>query len=300
MRIPAKTFLIFVVVFLIIILPVNYLAYRRVSTLVKEADVRALQAEAGRLLDLVKLDPVTIPLNTTLPIRVQLIKGDDRVDLFVSEDFPLELIDEDPVIQFDTVVIVTVARQLADIAGSVAVSVASGNEDVLQRLATVRWYLFVASIGSILIAGALVFIVARFTMAPIQKIIRQSADIRASGNMERVSVPRAKDEAHELAKALNSMLDRLEQSLRTQVSFFASAAHELRTPLTIMQTELNVTLNAASDLQTRKTLESILGEVQRLNRVVNDFLLISQLKSESLELRLRPVDLRELFYESAK
>src|SRR5688572_19384120 len=178
MRIPAKTFLIFVVVFLIIILPVNYLAYRRVSALVKEADVRALQAEAGRLLDLVKLDPVTIPLNTTLPIRVQLIKGDDRVDLFVSDDFPLGLIDEDPVIQFDTVVIVTAARQLADIAGSVAVSVASGNEDVLERLATVRWYLFAASIGSILIAGALVFIVARFTMAPIQKIIQQSAHIR--------------------------------------------------------------------------------------------------------------------------
>ncbi len=300
LRIPAKTFLIFVVVFLIIILPVNYLAYRRVSLLVKEADIRALQAEAGRLVELVKLDPVTIPLNTVLPIHVQLVNGIEVEELFVSADFPQALMPDSPVIQMDTLVIVTATRELPDAAGSVSVSVASGNEAVLQRLATVKWYLFAASVGSILIAGALVFMVTRFTMAPIQKIIQQSADIKASGNMDRVSVPPSFDEARDLALALNTMLERLEQSLRTQVSFFASAAHELRTPLTIMQTELNVTLNSATDVQARKTLESTLAEVQRLNRVVNDFLLISQLKSESLELRLQRVDLRELFYEAAK
>jgi signal transduction histidine kinase len=302
LRVPAKTFLIFVVVFLIIILPVNYLAHRSVSELVKEADIRALQSEANRLVDQVKLDPITIPLTTTLPIRVQVFDGESYEELFRSSDFPQveSFIEAVAVLQMDTLVVVTALKEIAQSRGSVLVSVASGNEDVLQRMSTVRWYLFAASVGSILIAGLLVFIVTSFTMAPIRKIIRQSAMIQASGNMERVSVPRSRDEARELAEALNTMLERLERSLRTQVSFFASAAHELRTPLTIMQTELTVSLNASTDSQITKTLESMLGEVQRLNRVVNDFLLISQLKSESLEMRLHRLDLRELFYEAAR
>src|SRR5205085_9207602 len=138
----------------------------------------------------------------------------------------------------------------------------------------------------IAIAAGLVFLVTMFTMRPIRKIIQQSSIIKASGQMERVSVPLSRDETYELATALNTMLNRLELSVRTQVNFFASAAHELRTPLTIMQTELSVAMNATADVSTRKTLESTLSEVERLGRIVNDFLLISQLKNESLDIRL--------------
>jgi signal transduction histidine kinase len=300
LSIPTKTFLIFVFVFLIIILPVNYIAYQRVSQLVIEADIRALQSEASRLLDQVKLDPVTIPLTTTLPIRVQAGEGQFTEEIFASSDFPPldPAFYSIPLLQFDTLVIVTVEKASTD--GIISLSVARSNEDVQERLATVKWYLFAASIASIAIAAGLVFLVTMFTMRPIRKIIQQSSMIKASGQMERVSVPLSRDETYELATALNTMLNRLELSVRTQVNFFASAAHELRTPLTIMQTELSVAMNATADVSTRKTLESTLSEVERLGRIVNDFLLISQLKNESLDIRRERADLREVFYGAAR
>ncbi len=44
----------------------------------------------------------------------------------------------------------------------------------------------------------------------------------------------------------------------------------------------------------------LLREVERLERIVNDFLMISQLKSESLTIRKKPVEIPELIYSALK
>ena len=51
---------------------------------------------------------------------------------------------------------------------------------------------------------------------------------------------------------------------------------------------------------TRKILESQLIEVQRLSRVIHDFLLISQLKSNSLTLRAQPQQPEEVVYAAIR
>ncbi len=67
------------------------------------------------------------------------------------------------------------------------------------------------------------------------------------------------------------MFTRMELSIKNQVNFFASAAHELKTPLAVMNTELSVALKKV-DLPTQKILQSQLHEVQRLDRLIQDFL----------------------------
>jgi signal transduction histidine kinase len=66
-----------------------------------------------------------------------------------------------------------------------------------------------------------------------------------------------------------------------------------------MNTELSVALKKV-DLPTQKILQSQLHEVQRLDRLIQDFLLISQLKSETLALRKEPERLEEVLYASLK
>jgi signal transduction histidine kinase len=96
------------------------------------------------------------------------------------------------------------------------------------------------------------------------------------------------------------MLERIEKSIKNQTNFFASAAHELKTPLAVMQTEISVMLNSVSDEQITRVLQNQLGEVQRLDRVIQDFLLISQLKSETLALRMKEDSLDEALYSAIR
>jgi signal transduction histidine kinase len=103
-----------------------------------------------------------------------------------------------------------------------------------------------------------------------------------------------------LALAINEMLARIETSINNQTNFFSSAAHELKTPLTVMHTELSVALQNARGEEVRTLIQNQLNEVDRLSRVIQDFLLISQLKTETMVLRKSQGLLDEVIYNIIK
>ena len=67
-----------------------------------------------------------------------------------------------------------------------------------------------------------------------------------------------------------------------------------------MQTELTLMRDNNKDEQINKLLQSQLMEVQRLDRVIQDFLLISQLKSDTLTLRTKDERIDEVVYAAIK
>src|SRR5205085_886753 len=67
------------------------------------------------------------------------------------------------------------------------------------------------------------------------------------------------------------------------------------TPLSVVQTRLQVLLQTVQENETlSEAYSSQLEEVQKLSKMVNDFLLMSQLQSGRFEVRLLPVDMVEL------
>lgn len=298
--IRAKTAFIFFGVFVVIVLPVNFLVYSKVETILIQADTRELQAEGEKLFDKVRLDPALIPLppqNYLMFIRIKEVLGIDTV--FASPGFP-EVWTEDAVLVLDSIKIVTEARPVPYSNASLLLSIARSTRDLDSQLETLQLYLFIASSISILLAGVLVYIVSGFTLRPVRNIIEVASRIQATRSMERVAEPKSDDEYRELARTINSMLARIESSIKTQTNFFVSAAHELKTPLTVMQTELSVALNQNPESSIRTILENQLHEVQRLDRVIQDFLLISQLKGESLVIRKAINRLDEALYSALK
>lgn len=298
--IRAKTAFIFFGVFVVIVLPVNFLVYSKVKTILIQADTRELQAEGEKLFDKVRLDPALIPLppqNYLMFIRIKEVLGIDTV--FASPGFP-EVWSEDAVLVLDSIKVVTEARPVPYSNASLLLSIARSTHDLDSQLETLQLYLFIANSISILLAGVLVYIVSGFTLRPVRNIVEVASRIQATRSMERVAEPKSDDEYRELARTINSMLARIESSIKTQTNFFASAAHELKTPLTVMQTELSVALNQNPEPSTRTILENQLHEVQRLDRVIQDFLLISQLKSESLVIRKAVNRLDEALYSALK
>jgi two-component system OmpR family sensor kinase len=96
------------------------------------------------------------------------------------------------------------------------------------------------------------------------------------------------------------MLERIEASFQAEIEakerarrFVADASHELRTPLTSIHGFLEVLLRGAMNQpeQLKKALTSMHGESERINKLVEDLLLLAKLdRAPELELKLGDLD----------
>jgi two-component system heavy metal sensor histidine kinase CusS len=293
--IRTKTAFLFFVLFVAIILPVHWIIYKKIKSVIEEASRKEMQWEAEKLMSQIKLDPLIVPLSSSYDIRLQLTgKIPDEI-LFSSPKFP-EL---PPAIALpdyyilDTLEVLNYSRAEQYAPEVLMLSIVRSNTALVERLSDLSVTLFAASSLSVIVIGILVYLAAGWMLRPIHRISVAASKITASENIDRLPLPNTNDESRTLAEALNAMLDRIEQTIKNQTNFFASATHELKTPLAIMKAEL-------STLNDHQSLEGLLAEVERLDRVISDFLLISQLKSDSLIIRKTSESLEEIIYRALK
>jgi signal transduction histidine kinase len=91
------------------------------------------------------------------------------------------------------------------------------------------------------------------------------------------------------------MVKRLDNSFRQMRKFNADAAHELRTPLAILQGETEVALRSQNlPEELRSVLASNLEELDRLARIVNDLLTLSEAEAGTRVPEKEPTDIRAL------
>ncbi len=149
----------------------------------------------------------------------------------------------------------------------------------LKQLQTLLLFYIPIAIVVSFVAG---YFLSGILLQPLYNIIAKANRIDLTHHIKLLDEPSVKDELHQLVDALNRMLSRIEKQSQQQNAFFASASHELRTPLSNMLTELQ-TMDVTSAPPTMQTLiENQVAEVQRLKKLVNTFLLMSQLKAGAL------------------
>ena len=131
-------------------------------------------------------------------------------------------------------------------------------------------------------------------LRPVERMRAEAAEITGSDLHRRIPEPSGDDEIGRLARTLNSMLDRIEQSSAKQRRFVSDASHELRTPLAAVRTSLEVGL-AHPDLAPWPELaERAATETTRLQRLVDALLLQARADAGALVAQREPVDLAEL------
>ncbi|MHB8841987.1 MAG: sensor histidine kinase [Candidatus Aquicultor sp.] len=93
----------------------------------------------------------------------------------------------------------------------------------------------------------------------------------------------------------------IQETLNSQKRFVADASHELRTPLAIMKTNLEVTLkDKVQASECPQALASNLEEVERMNRIVEDLLILSRIDSSQERLQFSKTDLSELIVQTVE
>ena len=180
-------------------------------------------------------------------------------------------------------------------AGRVIVVAGSSTDDRREALAGIAGAFLIGAPLALALAGGLGFLLATRALAPVEALRRRAAEITLDREHERLPLPAADDELRRLAETLNSMLDRIEETLARERVFVADASHELRTPLAILRAELELAqLPERSREELREAILSASDEVDRLSRLAEDLLVIARADQGRLPIRREQVAVREL------
>jgi signal transduction histidine kinase len=123
----------------------------------------------------------------------------------------------------------------------------------------------------ILFAATGGYVLAKRSLAPVSTMTSRAAVISATNLHERLPVSGG-DELVGLARVVNDLLDRLENSFEQQRRFMQDASHELRTPAAILRAETDVTLSRAhrDEEEYRASISVMQDAARRLTRIVDD------------------------------
>jgi two-component system, OmpR family, heavy metal sensor histidine kinase CusS len=131
--------------------------------------------------------------------------------------------------------------------------------------------------GSILASILIAIPVTRRGLRPLEEMKRSLERIGPTHLNERVAPANWPRELQPLAIAFDEMLKRLDDSFTRLSQFSADLAHELRTPIANMLGEAQVALSRdRSAAEYRETIESAIGECERLSGIVDNLLFVAR------------------------
>ena len=156
--------------------------------------------------------------------------------------------------------------------------------------------------AAVLVSGLVCYWLARSVVSPLRQL--QAATRRlAEGDLStRVAatggLARRRDEFSVLARDFDEMAARIEDLLTAQKRLIADISHELGSPLTRLNVALGLAFRKTPD-HARPELERIQTEAGRLNELIQQLLLISELENSGELAPMESIELRDMITEIA-
>src|SRR6266403_3910355 len=148
--------------------------------------------------------------------------------------------------------------------------------------------------GSVLASGLIAIVVTKRGLRPLQEMTQSVARVGPTHLKERVIPADWPPELKPLAIAFDDMLKRLDDSFTRLSHFSADLAHELRTPIANMIGEAQVALTRdRTAAEYRETIESTVGECERLSRIVDNLLFVARVDAAREPIARKRFDARK-------
>ena len=117
----------------------------------------------------------------------------------------------------------------------------------------------------------------------------------AHGKLDARVPARGADSVGRLAAAFNGMAEQLQQLLSVQRELVRAVSHELRTPVARLRFGLEMIADAETESARRKYMEGMDGDIQELDKLVDEMLTYARLEQGTPALNFQRVDLDALF-----
>ncbi|WIT13148.1 sensor histidine kinase N-terminal domain-containing protein [Paucibacter sediminis] len=154
------------------------------------------------------------------------------------------------------------------------------------------------------LAVLLVWLALARGIAPLNDLQRRIRS-RESSDLSPIDERRIPDEVAPLVRAINDLLERLDQSISSQKHFLADAAHQLKTPLAGLRTQAEfaqreIDEGRSSPGELKRSLQQISLSSQRAAHMVNQLLAMARAEDQEHAARRSEVNLPELAIETVR
>ncbi|HEU0040795.1 MAG TPA: HAMP domain-containing sensor histidine kinase, partial [Jiangellaceae bacterium] len=150
--------------------------------------------------------------------------------------------------------------------------------DVTRRLG---WLVIAGLAVLVLTAYGLVNLLVRWIIRPVHDLDRAAKRLAHGDLASRVPHQTGPPEIRALATSFNVMADNVEISQRQQRELIADASHQLGNPLTALRLRVE-NLGASADPSSADHVAKVLEESDRLNRIVESLLDLSQVGGQNV------------------
>ena len=147
-----------------------------------------------------------------------------------------------------------------------------------HHLILLKKVLLAGGVISILIIIYFTYLFSNYFFEPINKIITKVNSISTDNIHLRLDENKNSVEINRLTTTFNNLLNRVEIAIETNKNFISNASHEFGTPLTAIIGEADVALlKDRTSVEYKETLQKILKQSERLNKISQSLLFLAQI-----------------------
>ncbi len=147
-----------------------------------------------------------------------------------------------------------------------------------HHLILLKKVLFAGGLIAILVIIYFIFLFSKNFFEPINKIITKVNSISTDNIHLRLDEIKNTVEINRLTSTFNNLLNRIEIAIETNKNFISNASHEFGTPLTAIIGEADVALlKDRTPAEYKETLQKILKQSERLNKISQSLLFLAQI-----------------------
>src|SRR5262249_13045354 len=136
------------------------------------------------------------------------------------------------------------------------------------------------------------YVLARRGLRPLREVTAAVRVVSPGRLGDRIPVAALPAELRALADAVHGRVERPQEGVTRLDQFSADIAHELRTPVHNLRGGVEVAMSRdRTPAEYRRTLDGVLAEADRLNRLIDRLLLLARIEDPRRALALEPTDI---------
>lgn len=150
--------------------------------------------------------------------------------------------------------------------------------------------------GFVLVAALGGWQITRRAFLPVGRMAETANAINSGKDLSlRLPDDGSKDELSRLGRAMNAMLERLQESFEREQQFTSDVSHELRTPTAVIRSQCEYALSdQAGEQERQEALESVLRQTQRISSIISQLLLLARAENGKFTPNWEQIDFSEL------
>ena len=167
-------------------------------------------------------------------------------------------------------------------------SVEGGTEELI-------WQVLAVAVAALALAAVCAFVYVRSILKPLKQVTGAAGRMADGDFNARVEVTGGTPEVAELARAFNTMADKLGETEQSRREFVANVSHELRSPITSISGFVQGMEDGTIPPEEHPHYLAIVSdEARRLTKLIGDLLALSRLERDDAALTLRDFDICEM------